>query len=58
LHLHPYYQQTFGWQPEDFPEASRLWERLISLPIFPGMQQEEIDHVTEVVRDLCRRFRK
>lgn len=58
LHLHPYYQETFDWHTEDFPEATRLWERLISLPIFPGMEQEEIEHVIEVVRDLCRRFRK
>lgn len=58
LHLHPYYQETFGWQGEEFPHANHLWERLISLPIFPGMEPEEIDHVIEVVSDLCRRFRK
>ena len=58
LHLHPYYQETFGWQPEDFPVATSLWERLISLPIFPGMQGEETNHVVETVRDLCRRYRK
>src|SRR5207253_2886984 len=37
LHLHPYYRETFGWRPADFPVASALWQRLISLPIFPGM---------------------
>ena len=42
LHLHPYYAETFGWRPEDLPAATAVWERLISLPIFPGMREEEI----------------
>jgi dTDP-4-amino-4,6-dideoxygalactose transaminase len=53
LHLHPYYQSTFGWRPEDLPAATRVWERLISLPIFPGMREDEVSHVTRTVRDLC-----
>jgi len=57
LHLHPYYEQTFGWQAEDFPVATRLWERLISLPIFPGMQEDEMNHVVETARKVCRRHR-
>ena len=56
LHLHPYYEQTFGWQVEDFPVATSLWERLISLPIFPGMQEQEMNYVVDTIRDLCRRY--
>jgi len=55
LHLHPYYQETFGWRREDFPVATREWQRLISLPIFPGMTAEELAHVVGVVRQLCQR---
>lgn len=58
LHLHPYYEQTFGWRQEDLPVASEEWERLISLPLFPGMREEEIDAVTEAVRELCASLRK
>ncbi|HLJ96386.1 MAG TPA: DegT/DnrJ/EryC1/StrS aminotransferase family protein [Gemmataceae bacterium] len=56
LHLHPYYREQFGWQPELLPVASREWPRLISLPLFPDMQDEERDHVIDVVRHLCQRF--
>ena len=28
LHLHPYYEETFGWKSEDLPVATRVWERL------------------------------
>lgn len=53
LHLHPYYQETFGWKPEDFPEATSIWERLISLPIFPTMMDHEIAQVIDTVRSIC-----
>ncbi|MFN2513767.1 MAG: DegT/DnrJ/EryC1/StrS family aminotransferase [Pyrinomonadaceae bacterium] len=56
LHLHPYYQDTFHWRPEDFPVATALWERLVSLPIFPGMRDEELGHVTQTVRRLCAQY--
>lgn len=53
LHLHPYYQETFGWKPEHCPVATKVWERLISLPVFPDMREEELDHVISVVTELC-----
>ena len=53
LHLHPYYQKTFGWRPRDFPVASSEWKRLISLPIFPGMRQEETQYVINSVQRIC-----
>lgn len=56
LHLHPYYQETFGWRPEDFPVATALWERLVSLPIFPGMRDNELEHVMHTVRGLCAQY--
>jgi dTDP-4-amino-4,6-dideoxygalactose transaminase len=58
LHLHDYYEETFGWRAADFPVATAVWERLVSLPIFPGMTEAEIAHVTETVRDICRVNRK
>jgi perosamine synthetase len=54
LHLHPYYSERFGWTPDLFPVATPLWERSISLPLFPGMRGDEREYVAQVVRDLCR----
>ena len=53
LHLHPYYEETFGWRPDDLPAATATWPRLVSLPIFPGMKVEEIGHVVKTVKALC-----
>ncbi|HKD36681.1 MAG TPA: DegT/DnrJ/EryC1/StrS family aminotransferase, partial [Pirellulales bacterium] len=54
LHLHPYYAEEFGWRPEQFPVATPLWERLITLPLFPGMRDDEHRYVIKVIRELCR----
>ena len=35
LHLHPYYREKFGYKPEDFPNASTAFERIVSSPILP-----------------------
>jgi perosamine synthetase len=58
LHLHPYYRDRFHWPANAFPVATPLWERVISLPLFPGMQAAERDHVVRVVRQLCEQHRK
>jgi dTDP-4-amino-4,6-dideoxygalactose transaminase len=55
LHLHPYYQKTFDWREESFPVATTLWQRLISLPLFSGMTADEIEHVVETIKRLCRK---
>jgi dTDP-4-amino-4,6-dideoxygalactose transaminase len=53
LHMHPYYSERFGWQADQFPVATPLWERLVSLPLFCGMSPSEREHVVRVVRKLC-----
>lgn len=55
LHLHPYYAETFGWQPESCPIATALWQRLVSLPVFSSQTDAEVSRVVEVLTDLCRR---
>ncbi len=55
LHLHPYYEQAFGWRAADLPVASAEWTRLVSLPLFSGMENHEIDAVVKAVCDVCRR---
>jgi len=49
LHMHPYYRMTYGYRAEDFPVATRQYERYLSLPIFPGMTSSQVDYVIESV---------
>ncbi len=55
LHLHPYYEETFGWRPTDLPATSAVWPRLVSLPLFSTMRPDEIDAVVDAVRTICAR---
>jgi len=58
LHLHPFYSERCRWPASHFPNANYLWERIVSLPLFPSMTTEEINRVVSVVRDLCRAHTK
>ncbi len=49
--LHPYYAETFGYQPEDFPESYHYYMQAISLPLYPGMTDAAVQRVIEVIRD-------
>ena len=52
LHMHPYYKRAYGYKADDFPVASREYERYLSLPIFPGMTDAQISFVIESVLEI------
>ena len=58
LHLHPYYRDNFGYKPGDFPVASAVYARIVSLPIFPKMSDHDIDRVIDAVRATVKRYRR
>jgi dTDP-4-amino-4,6-dideoxygalactose transaminase len=45
LHRHPFYAGKYGYKPEDLPVAHREFGKYLSLPLFPGMSDVEIEHV-------------
>jgi dTDP-4-amino-4,6-dideoxygalactose transaminase len=50
LHTMPYYRKRQDLLPEDFPESFKQFERVISLPIWPGMEDAQIERVIAAVR--------
>ncbi len=50
LHLHPYYQQRYGFTRGMFPEAERVSDRILSLPFGGGMSDDEAWTVVEALR--------
>jgi perosamine synthetase len=58
LHLHPYYRNTFGYKPTDFPVASRVYERIISLPIYPAMSEQSVQRVIDAVTSVVEKNRR
>ena len=45
LHLHPYYRRRWGYARDDLPVAAAEYERAISLPIWPGMSESDVERV-------------
>ena len=58
LHKHPFYKNIFDYETKDFPAAEWIFERIISLPIYPGMTDKDVDFVIESVEDVCKIFKR
>jgi perosamine synthetase len=58
LHLHPYYRNTLGHKPTDFPAATAAFDRIISLPIYPKMTDADISRVIDAVREIVKEYRR
>jgi dTDP-4-amino-4,6-dideoxygalactose transaminase len=52
---HPYYQQTFGWSPPQYPRAMQLGRETVSLPIGPKLGDGDVADVIEAVRRVLAR---
>lgn len=50
LHLHPYYQNTYGYKRGDFPNAEWISDRTVSLPLSAKLTDEDVEDVIEAVR--------
>ncbi|MBP1625716.1 MAG: UDP-4-amino-4-deoxy-L-arabinose--oxoglutarate aminotransferase [Holophagaceae bacterium] len=54
VHMHPYYRDKYGYRPQDCPVSTDAYERMISLPLHPGLSNQDVDDVVEAVTDLVR----
>ena len=54
LHLHSYYREVMGYRPEDFPVSTAAFDRIISLPLYPGLDHDLASEVIEVLADITR----
>jgi perosamine synthetase len=58
VHLHPFYRKHFGTAPGDCPVAEAAYERIISLPMFPGMSDKDSDDVLRAVAKVTESYRR
>lgn len=58
VHKHLFYSETFQLKDNDFPVATAAFPRLLSLPIYPGMTDYNIDKVINVFTDILNKHRK
>ena len=58
LYRHPYYRRAFQYSAAGFAVSEQIYDQIISLPIYPGMTDEEANQVVESVAQVIRKFRR
>jgi dTDP-4-amino-4,6-dideoxygalactose transaminase len=58
VHLHPWYQKEYGYSRGDLPVAERLFDSIISIPLYPKMSEDDLQDVVEAVRYIVKQHRR
>jgi len=58
IHQHPYFRQKLGRGIDKFPIVDHEYKRILSLPIYPSMSDEDVSDVITAVLDIAKRYRK
>lgn len=56
LYRHPYYRNVHGYSLNGFSMSEWFYERVVSLPIYPGMTNENVRSVIDAVADIAKEF--
>ena len=54
VHRHPYYE-NLGFKKNDFPVAEKLHQEIISIPMYPAIEEEHQEYVVEILRKIMTR---
>jgi dTDP-4-amino-4,6-dideoxygalactose transaminase len=52
---HPYYQERFGWKPEDYPNAMRIGRQTVSLPLSAKLTDRDVKDVVAAVKKVLKK---
>lgn len=50
LHLQPYWRDRYALKPEQFPRSQLAYERMLSLPLYTRMGDDDVRRVADVIR--------
>lgn len=56
VHFHPYYEKNFGDHRGEYPVAEAYYENVVTIPLFPGMTNSDVDYVISKVRTAADMF--
>ena len=58
MHRHKYYQNTFNYKSVDFPNSEWVYQRTISLPIYPEMTKTDTYDVINAIKHIVSQYQK
>ena len=47
-----YYKETYNLDPVDFPNAEKIWNGTVSLPVYPDLKDEELRYICDSVKSI------
>ena len=54
LHLFEFYQKQYGYSVGDFPRAEEVFERVVSLPLHPGLSESDVHAVVDAIGSILK----
>jgi dTDP-4-amino-4,6-dideoxygalactose transaminase len=57
LHIHPFYRDTYHYQPNDYPVSLRVYKQIVSLPVYSKMSVHDAYRVADAVKEVIEKNR-
>ena len=54
VHCQPYYKETFGYNAGDYPKAETYYEKALSLPLYPGLNDADVALVINSIKEVVK----
>tara|TARA_Y100000768_G_C23977681_1_gene683953 strand:+ start:707 stop:1840 length:1134 start_codon:yes stop_codon:yes gene_type:complete len=58
IHMHSYYIKKYGYHSNDFPTAKKFYERVISLPIYPLLDNNKLNFIINNFLEIWNHFKE
>lgn len=58
VHMFDYYERKYGFEPDDFPIAKSVYEREISIPIYPKMNDRDVKDVITAIQKIVEYYKR
>ncbi|MFH0755873.1 MAG: DegT/DnrJ/EryC1/StrS family aminotransferase [Bacteroidota bacterium] len=55
LHRMSYYRDTYNLSPGEFPNTEKIWKGVVSLPIYPDLNNEELEYICLAIKRILRK---
>lgn len=52
VHTQPYYKKNYGYNWGDYPVAEQYYNKALSLPLYPKMSDNDVEHVISSIREI------
>tara|TARA_B100000579_G_C22816888_1_gene848411 strand:+ start:506 stop:1768 length:1263 start_codon:yes stop_codon:yes gene_type:complete len=56
VHMHSYYKNKYLYRDSDFPNASKFFNNVITLPLYPLLKEEEVNYIINIINSIWSKY--